>query len=173
MDTVKGIFTKEKIDRQLLGQSSSTPFMNIQEDYSSYKKVFSFDTLGTLDDKIDKLTSVMNISTGQDNSQNRPIKPTIYQGKRKGQTRNYYNQDRYQDRYTSNSGDRRMSYRGRAQYRQNYRERSQYDQNYRGDFRRGNFRGMQNYRGQNFRGGYRGSFSNDNLGRGRSISRER
>ena len=38
------------------------------------------------------------------------------------------------------SGDRRMSFRGRAQYRQNYRGRPQYIHNYRNDFRRGNFR---------------------------------
>ena len=50
-----------------------------------------------------------------------------------------------------------MSYRGRAKYGQNYRRRSQYDQNHKGDFRKGNFRGMQNYRGQIFRGGYRGT----------------
>ena len=47
----------------------------------------------------------------------------------RGKIRNYYNQDRYQGRYRSNGGDRRMSYRGRAQYGQNYREMSQYDQN--------------------------------------------
>ena len=29
VETAKGILTKEKIDRQLAGQSSSTPFMNI------------------------------------------------------------------------------------------------------------------------------------------------
>ena len=69
-------------------------------------------------------------------------------------------------RYRSNSGDRRISYRGRAQYGQNYRGRLQYVQNYRSDFRRGNCRGMQNYRGQNFIGGYRGSFRNDNFGIG-------
>ena len=87
--------------------------------------------------------------TGQGSSQNRPFKPKIYQGKRRGQPRNYYDQDRYQIRYRSNSGDRRMWYRGRAQYGQNYRGRSKYDQNHRGDSRRGNVRGVQNYRGQN------------------------
>ena len=34
MGTVKRILTKEKIDRQLAGQTSSTPFMNIKEGYS-------------------------------------------------------------------------------------------------------------------------------------------
>ena len=79
----------------------------------------------------------------------------------------------HQNRYRSHNGDRRMSYRGKAQHEQNYRGRSPYIQNYRSDFRRGNFRGMQNYRGQNFRGGYRGNFRNDNFGRGISRYRER
>ena len=64
-----------------------------------------------------------------------------------GQARSYYDQDRYQNSYRSNSGDNRMSYRGRAQYGHNYRGRSQYDPNYIGDSRRGNFRGLQNYGG--------------------------
>ena len=76
----------------------------------------------------------MSKLTAQGSNQNQLFKPKIYQGKRRGQGRNYYDQDRYQNRYRSNSGDRRMSYRGRAQYGQNYR----------GDFRKGNFRGMQN-----------------------------
>ena len=38
------ILTKEKIDKQLVGQSSSTPFMNIQDGYTSGKKVVTFDT---------------------------------------------------------------------------------------------------------------------------------
>ena len=132
-----------------------------------------FDKQDRLDDKVDKITSIMSKLAAQGSSQNRLFKPKIYQGNRRGQARNYYAQDRYQDRYRSKSGDRRMSYRGRAQFRQNYRGRSQYDQNYRGDFRKGNFRGMENYRGQNFKGGYRGLFRNDNFERGRSRSRER
>ena len=54
--------------------------------------------------------------TAQGNNKKRPFKPMIYQGKRREQGRNYYNQDRYQGRYRSDSGDRRMSYRGRSQY---------------------------------------------------------
>ena len=88
-------------------------------------------------------------------------------------SRNYYDQDRYQNRYRSNSGDWIMSYRGRGQYGQNYRGRLQYDQNYKGYFRKVYFRGMQNYRGQNFRGGYRHKFRNDSFSIGRSRSRER
>ena len=76
---------------------------------------------------------MMSKLTAQGNNQNKQFKPKIYQGKRRGQTRNYYGQGNYQNRYRSNSGDRRMSFRGRAQYRQDYRGRSQYVDNYRND----------------------------------------
>ena len=59
VETAKRILTREKIDRQLAGQSSSTPFMNIRDRYNS-KKVVTFDTQDQLDDKIDKLTSMMS-----------------------------------------------------------------------------------------------------------------
>ena len=52
MEIVKRILTKDKIDRQLVGQSSSTLFMNIQEEH--YKKV-TFDMTDGLEQKIDKL----------------------------------------------------------------------------------------------------------------------
>ena len=58
----------------------------------------------------------MNKLKAQDSSQNRPFKPKIYKGKRRGQARNYCDQDRCQNRYISNSGNRRISYRGRGQY---------------------------------------------------------
>ena len=51
VETAKRILTKEKIDRQLAGQSSSTPFMSLKDNYN--KKV-TFDTWDGLEDKIDK-----------------------------------------------------------------------------------------------------------------------
>ena len=41
----------------------------------------------------------MSKLTAQGSNQNRPFKPKTYQGKRKGLFRNYYDQDRYQNRY--------------------------------------------------------------------------
>ena len=48
-ETVKRILTKDKIDRQLAGQSSSASFMNVKDGYIS-KKV-TFDMQDGLDDK--------------------------------------------------------------------------------------------------------------------------
>ena len=52
VEIAKRILTKEKLDRQLTGQSSSTPFMSIRDGHN--RKV-SFDTREELGDKIDKL----------------------------------------------------------------------------------------------------------------------
>ena len=40
IETVERILTKEKIDRQLVGQSSSTPFMNMKDGFISKKVTF-------------------------------------------------------------------------------------------------------------------------------------
>ena len=49
VEMVKRILMKEKIDRQLAGQTSSTPFMNIKEGFG--KKV-TFDTMDSIQQKI-------------------------------------------------------------------------------------------------------------------------
>ena len=52
VERAKRILTKEKLDKQLAGQSSSTPFMTIRD--SHHRKVL-FDTREEIGDKIDKL----------------------------------------------------------------------------------------------------------------------
>ena len=73
VETTKRIFTKEKIYRQLVSQSSLTPFINIRHEYNN-TKVVTFDTQDRLDDKIDKLTSMISKPTTQGSNQNRPFK---------------------------------------------------------------------------------------------------
>ena len=114
--------------------------MNIRDGYKS-KKVVTFVMQDRLDDKIDKLTSMMSKLTAQGNNQNKQFKPKIYQRKRRRQTRNYYDENNFQHRYRSNSGDRRTSFRGKGQYGKNYRGMPQNINTYRNDFRRGNIRG--------------------------------
>ena len=134
VETAKRILTKEKIYRQLAGQSFLTPFMSIKDGYNS-KKV-TFDMQGSLDDKTDKLASMMSKMTAQDDNLNKQFKPKIYQGKQRGQSRNFYDQNiydqrDYQNRYRSNSRDRRTTYRCRGQYEHSYRGRPHYVSNYR------------------------------------------
>ena len=74
-ETAKRILTREKIDRQLAGQSSSTPFMSIND---SYNKQVTFNTQEGIEDKIDKLTVMMGKLAARDNGTNRQFKPQIY-----------------------------------------------------------------------------------------------
>ena len=88
IETAKRILTKEKIGRQLAGQSSLTSFMNIKDWYIS-KKV-TFNTQDRLDEKIDKLSSMMSKLIAHDDDQTKQFKPKIYQSKWRGQMRNTY-----------------------------------------------------------------------------------
>ena len=59
-----------------------------------------------------------------DSEVNRPFKPQIYQSKRRGQSRIFYDRCNYGNRYRSDSNDRRNQNeqnRGRPKYEQNYR----------------------------------------------------
>ena len=71
VETAKRIVTKEKINRQLAGQSSSTPFMSIK---GSYNQRVTFDTLDGVEDKIDKLTVMMVKLSTRKNGTNRQFK---------------------------------------------------------------------------------------------------
>ena len=57
VETAKRILTKEKLDKQLTGQTSAIPFMNIRD--GTERKV-SFNATDELGDKIDKLTVMMS-----------------------------------------------------------------------------------------------------------------
>ena len=81
IETAKRILTKEKIDRQLSGQSSSTSFMSNR---NSHKSKVSFDTKEELGDKIDKLVVMIGKLATRDSGTCRQFKPQIYQGKGRG-----------------------------------------------------------------------------------------
>ena len=72
----KEIQTKEKTDRQLAGQTSSTPFMNIQEEHN---KRFTFNMKDSFEHKIDKLMVLRGKVVMKDNGQNRKFKLQVYQ----------------------------------------------------------------------------------------------
>ena len=50
----------------------------------------TFDTKDSLEEKIDRLIPMMSKLPVRDDGQNKQIKPKIVQGKRRGQTRNFY-----------------------------------------------------------------------------------
>ena len=98
VDTTKRILTKEKLDKQLTGQTSTSPFMSVRE--VTDRRV-SFNTRDELGDRIDKLTWVMSKLAAKDNHERKPFKPQIY--KSRGQTRSH-GQAGYQGR--SDNGNR-------------------------------------------------------------------
>ena len=57
VDTAKRILTKEKLDKQLTGQTPTSPFMSVRD--GTDRRV-SFNARDELGDKLDKLTVVMS-----------------------------------------------------------------------------------------------------------------
>ena len=93
--------------------------MTITDSYNN--KMVTFNTQDRQEDKIDRLTVMMSKLAANDEGTNKQFKPKIYQSKRRGQMRNFYDRHNYQNRYRSNRGDRTIQFRGRIQYGQNYR----------------------------------------------------
>ena len=111
VDTVKRILTKEKLDKQLTGQTAASPFISVRD--GTERKV-SFNTRDELGDKIDKLTVVMSKLAAKDSHERKPFKLQIY--KSRGQNRSY-GQGGYQNR----SDSRNRGHLTNNSPRQNYR----------------------------------------------------
>ena len=145
VDTAKRILTKEKLDKQLTGQTSTSPSMGVRD--GTDRRV-SLNTTDELGDKIDKLTVVMSKLAVKDSHERKPFKPQIY--KSRGQNR-CYSQGGYQAR--SDNGNR------------GYGANNISRQKYRGSRFRGNFKG---YGRQNSRENYRNErYGNNNRDRNR------
>ena len=122
VETAKRILTKEKIDKQLAGQTSSTPFMSVKDGLS---KRVTFNAADDLEQKIDRLTVMMGKLVTEDEGQSKPFKPQVYQPNR-GRNQNRGN---YQGRFRNNN-----VYRGCPTYNQNFRGRARDSFNYRGNY---------------------------------------
>ena len=68
VDTAKRILTKEKLDKQLTGQASTSPFMSIREGAG---RRLSFDTREELNDQIDKLMVIIGKLAAKNSSRTR------------------------------------------------------------------------------------------------------
>ena len=87
VQTAKRILTKEKLDKQLYGQSSSTPFMSIRD---SHNRKVSFDMKEELGDKIDKLVVMISKLAIRDSGAGKQCKPQTQQSRGRGQNRGNY-----------------------------------------------------------------------------------
>ena len=91
-DLAKRVLTKEKLDRQLTGQSS-TPFMRATSNENSspqnhHKKGVTFDAMEMLERNsncIDRLTSLVSSMKMTMDRKQSPYKPKIYQGRSQNQ----------------------------------------------------------------------------------------
>ena len=98
IDLAKRVLTKEKLDRQLTGQSS-TSFMRMtsSDNYSTQtnnKKGVTFNAMETLErnsDFLDRLTSLVNDMKMTMDRKQSPYKPRIYQGRSRNQNINWQN----------------------------------------------------------------------------------
>ena len=72
VDTSKRILTKEELDKQLTGQTSISPFMNVRD--ATERKV-SFNIRDEFGDKIDKLTVVLSRLAAKDSHEKGPSNP--------------------------------------------------------------------------------------------------
>ena len=110
VETAKRILTKEKLDKQLTGQTSNIPFMNIRD--GTERKV-SFSVRDELGDKIDKSIVMMGRLAAKDINGKGPFKPQIYKSRgsypqglnRTYNQRNYQNRSRLGNRSDSRSRD--------------------------------------------------------------------
>ena len=145
VDMAKRMLTKEKIDKQLAGQTSSTPFMSMRD---SQNKRVSFNIPEDLEQKIDRLTVMMGKLVTEDEGFPKPFKPQVYQSNR-GRNQN---RDNFCGRFRNNA------YRGCPSYNQNFRGRNRGYFSNRGNYpynERGNQRYRNNYndyRRNNYRG---------------------
>ena len=71
VEMAKRLLMKEKIDRQLVGQSSSTPFMTMKD--NSSKRV-TFNTTDDIEQKLDKLIVMMGKLVTEDKGQSKQFK---------------------------------------------------------------------------------------------------
>ena len=83
VDTAKRILTKEKLDKQLTGQTSTSRFLSVRD---GTERRVSFNTNDELRDKIDKLTVVMSRLVAKDSHKRKPFKPQIYRSRGKNKS---------------------------------------------------------------------------------------
>ena len=88
VETTQRMLTKEKIDKQLARQTSSTPFRSVRD---SQSKRVTFSVVDDSEQKIDRLTVMMGKLATEDERHPKPFKPQMYQSNRgRNQSRGNY-----------------------------------------------------------------------------------
>ena len=94
VDAMKRVLTKEKLDKQLTGQATTTtPFMKVGE--ASYGKKVSFNVQDSIREQLENLTSMVYNTSMQKGEGKKPFKPQVYPKRARGQRRqNFESTDR-------------------------------------------------------------------------------
>ena len=93
VETAKRFLTKEKIDKQMTGQST-TLFLKLND--KKERKSVSFDARGVLErsnENMEKMTALMDKMYLKLDQKQMPYKPQIYQRRGRGQNRQNFNQN--------------------------------------------------------------------------------
>ena len=95
MDAAKRVLTKEKLDKQLSGQTaSSTPFTKMEDTVHSGKKM-SIKPQDSIEERLENLTSMMYKMSIQQEEGKKLFKPQVYPKRGRGQRRqNFGNRDK-------------------------------------------------------------------------------
>ena len=158
LDMAKRMLTDEKIDKQLAGQMSSTPFMSMRD---SQSKRVSFNTPDYLEQKIERLIVMMGRLVTEEEGFTKPFKPQVYQS----------NRGRNQSRGNFCSRFRNNAYRGCPPYNKNFRGRNRGNFSNRGNYEY-NTRGSQRYR-NNYNDYRRNNYKGQSYDRNRNRSLDR
>ena len=87
VDAAKRVLTKEKIDRQLSGQSGTTTSFMRARDIHHSNKTASFNMHDLIREELESLISMAYNKSIHKEDNNRPFKPQIHQKKKRGQNR--------------------------------------------------------------------------------------
>ena len=95
MDAEKRVLSKEKLDKQLSGQTAnSTPFMKMEDTVHPGKKIV-IKPHDSIEEKLENLISMMYKMSIQQEEGKKPFKPQVYPKRGRGQRRqNFGNRDR-------------------------------------------------------------------------------
>ena len=133
VETAKRFLTKEKIDRQMTGQSTA-PFMKLTD---KKRKTVTFDAKDALEktsENMERMTALMDKMYIKLEQKDVPYKPQIYQRGR-GQNQRQFSKGN--------------NWRGYRPFSRIHNEGNRGYGHSRGSFRRGNCRGSYNFRGRN------------------------
>ena len=126
VDAAKRVLSKEKLGKQLLGQTANTtPIMNMDDRRHSGKKML-IKPQDSIEERLENLMTMMYKMSIQQEEGKKPFKPQVYPKRGRGQRRqNFGNRDR-----SRNNDRQRQNFRQTQNGHGNGNRRGNYRQNF-------------------------------------------